>query len=263
MGREEIKEALSILSKYIDHMEEKDPQYLWVSKVARKHGIKALPVVVGNALVSYRLSGTGEQYWEEFGKYFLKYEPSVDSLIQFIKLSKYNKVMKEQKLKRIEKVRKTLIELADMRYSNLDLIRERLKRALKAKGTEKTLVFALKMAYYLFKSLGVNVEGDVELPIDSRIATLTCSSGLIDANVEEIMSKRRDEAIRLWSQVAHEVGIKTLHLDALLWLPAKGLRKALCKGLSYGREVLKKNLEEYGIEEAERIASLIVRRACC
>ena len=262
MGREEVKRALSILSKYVDEIEQKDPQYLWISKVAEKHGIKALPVVVGNALVSYRLSGTGEQYWEEFGRFFLSHEPTIENLIKFIRLSKYNKAMKEQKVKRIERV-KAVLERLDKRHSDLNLLREELKRALNAKGTEKTLVFALKMAYYLFKALGLPVKGDVELPIDSRIATVTCASELLDASVEEIMGKKRDEAIRIWRELANEVGLKSLHLDALLWLPARGLRKALCKGLDVGKEVVRKNLEEYGIREAEEVAELLVRRAYC
>ncbi len=262
MGREEVRKALSILSKYVDEIEEKDPQYVWISKVAGKHGIKALPVVVGNALVSYRLSGTGEQYWEEFGRFFLKHEPTIENLISFIKNSKYNKAMKEQKVKRIERAKRVL-ERLDERYTDLNLLKEELKRTLNAKGTEKTIVFALKMAYYLFKALGLPVKGDVELPIDSRIATITCTSELMDATVDEIMGRKRDEAIRIWKELANEVGLKSLHLDALLWLPARGLRRALCKGLEAGRNVVKKNLEEYGIREAEEVAELLVRKVCC
>ena len=263
MGREEVKRALSILSKYVDSLEAKDPQFLWISKVVKEHGLKALPVIVGNALVSYRLAGTGEQYWEEFGKFFLNHEPTIENLKKFVKESKYNKAMKEQKVKRIERASRVLEKLTSEKYSDLNLLREELKRALGAKGNEKTLVFALKMAYYAFKAMDIAVKGDTDLPIDSRIATITCSSELLDASVDEIMGKRRDEAIRVWKEIAGEVGLKALHLDALLWLPARGLRRALCKGLEEGRKTVENNLKQYGIAEAEKVAQLLVRRACC
>lgn len=262
---ENVIEALKILKKYVDSFEEMDPQYKALKKVAEAHGLKALGVVVGNALVSYKLRGTGEEYWNEFGDFFVSRKPTFDNLVRFLTSSKYNVALREQKLKRLKKAKALIekLEVEPLRYLNLNTLLSEVARTLGARGTEKTVTFAAKMAYYFFKALGYEVSGDVPVPIDSRIATVTCSSGLLDASVEEIMSKRRDEAVRAWARVAEEAGVKTLHLDALVWLPARGLRRALCRGLEEGKATIEHNLKSLGVEEAGKVAELLVRRKCC
>ena len=260
-----VVKALRILKKYINVFEESDPQFKAIKRVAEVHGPKALGVVVGNALVSYRLKGTGEEYWQEFGEFFSAREPTVENLIEFIKLSKYNVALKEQKVSRIKRARRFLERLSERpeEFRDLELLRLSAAKALNAKGTEKTLTFAAKMAYYLFKALGAETSGDVPVPVDSRVATVTCSSGLVEGDVEQIMGPKRDEAVRAWSEAAELAGVRTLHLDALIWLPSRGLRRALCRGVERGRSTLSENLKSLGVEEHELVASLLVRKRCC
>ncbi|ABU82549.1 N-glycosylase/DNA lyase [Ignicoccus hospitalis] len=262
---EDVVKALSILKKYVDQIESKDPQLKAIKKVVQRHGLASLGVVVGNALVSYRLKGTGEEYWTEFGEFFSSHEPTVENLIKFIKKSRYNVALKEQKVRRVERVKEFLerVSANPLRYKDLDALRQELARVLGAKGTEKTVVFASKMAYYAFKAAGVEAEGDVPVPVDSRVATVTCASGLVEGTVEEIMGAKRDEAVRTWARAAREAGMKTLNLDAVIWLPARGLRRALCRGVEAGRELFASNLKGLGVEEAEEVSALLIKKACC
>ncbi len=256
--------ALNILKKYVDEFERKDPQYQAIKKIVEKWGLESIPLIIANALVSYKLSGRGEDYWTEFAHFFENERPSLSSLIRFLNKSKYNRTLKEQKIRR---VRKVWPHIKDLREEASDLLRLRklLANSLGAKGNEKTIVFALKMTYYAFKALGKGVEGDAPLPVDLRIATLTCSSRLINTKPEEIMGRLRDEAIRRWEEVTRIVGLKMLNLDALLWLPMRGVRELLIKGdLEGARKRFAENLMRYGVneEEAKRISSLLLLTPC-
>ncbi len=258
-----VVKALEILKKYVDLIEEKDPQYEAIRKLVEVLGDRALPIVVGNALISYRLSSTGEQYWKELAEYFSKNPNS--TLEEFLMNSKFNKALKEQKLRRLKKVEPLLKELErnPLKYSDLDLLRSELAEIFKSRGTEKTIVFAAKMAYYFFKVKGVEVKGDVPLPIDLRIATLTCTSGVLYDEPERIMEVLREEAMERWSEIAKEAGIKTLHLDAVLWVPMKGVRDKLLKsGVEEAREKFRSNLEELGVKEAKEVSELLIVKPC-
>jgi len=57
--------------------------------------------------------------------------------------------------------------------------------------------------------------------------------------------------------------MKTLNLDAVIWLPARGLRRALCRGVEAGRELFASNLKGLGVEEAEEVSALLIKKACC
>ncbi len=262
---ENVIDALRILKRYVDDFEERDPQYKAIKRVVEKHGLKALGAIVGNALVSYRLKGTGEEYWTSFGEFFVNAEPSFENLIKFLKNNNINVAQKEQKVKRLMKVRKVLEEMSasPMSYTDLNRLTKTLARVLGKRGVEKTIVFAGKMAYYAFKAAGVGVEGDVPVPMDSRLATLTCAAGLVEGRVEEIMGPKRDLAVKAWSEAAKRVELRTLHLDALLWLPARGLRRALCSSIERGRELFERNLEELGVKEAKEVAELLIKKPCC
>ncbi|ALU12149.1 hypothetical protein EYM_00860 [Ignicoccus islandicus DSM 13165] len=259
----DVVKALTILKKYVDLIEETDPQYKAIKKLVDVLGDKALPIIVGNALISYRLSSTGEQYWNELADYFSKNPNS--TLEEFLKQSKFNRALREQKLKRLKKAEELLKELSEdpLKFSDLDLLRSRLAEVFKSRGTEKTIVFAAKMAYYFYKAKGIEVKGDVPLPIDLRIATLTCTSGVLYDEPERIMEVLREEAMNKWSEIAKEAGIKTLHLDAILWVPMRGVREKLMKqGVEEAREKFKSNLESLGVKEAEEVSKLLIVKPC-
>jgi len=260
-----VVEALRILRKYVDVFEEADPQFKSVKRIAKVHGPKVLGVVVGNALVSYRLKGTGEEYWTEFGEFFLEREPTYDNLVRFLESSRYNIALRNKKLQRLQRVKSLIQRLSadPQTYTDLNYLIKQISFTLGAKGTEKTIVFAAKMAYYMFKSLGIETRGDVPIPIDSRIATVTCASRMVDACPDDIMNKYKDEAVRVWREVAEKAGVRTLNLDALIWLPAKGLRRALCSSLEAGKKKFLENLKALGVAEAQGVTELLIRRKCC
>ncbi len=259
-----VVEAVSLLKKYVDLLESRDPQFKAVKRVAERWGIKALPAVIANALVSYRLSGTGERYWTEFADFFENSEPTLENFEAFLKGSKYNKALLERKIRRVRKVWRKISSLREGPL-NLNNLRDLLSLSLNAKGNEKTIVFALKMTYYFFKALGEEVEGDSPLPIDLRIAALTCASGLMRAPIDEIMGKLRGQAIRKWEDVAKRAEVKMLNLDAILWLPMRGVKELLVKGdLEGARDRFARNLISYGVDEedARRSARLLLLSPC-
>ena len=259
-----VVEAINVLKRYVDLLESKDPQFKAIERVSKRWGVKALPIVIANALVSYRLSGTGEKYWTEFADFFERAEPTLENFEAFLRSSKYNKTLIEQKIRRVRRAWPAISNLGP-EASNLDELRALLSRALRAKGSEKTIVFALKMTYYFFKSMGKEVKGDVPLPIDLRIATVTCASGLLKASPDEIMGKLRDEAIRKWREVAKMTNVKMVNLDAILWLPMNGVRELLLKGdLEGARARFARNLILYGVREADALTSarLLLLKPC-
>ncbi len=257
---ERVSEALSLLKPFIDKLESEDPQFIAIKRLAEALGPKALALAIGNALISYRLSGRGEEYWTELAEFFLK-NPDKD-LVDFLYNSKYNKVLRKQKEARIRKVEDLLkeVERDPKRFADLNLLREELKRRLRAKGNEKTLVFALKMAYYYFKAMGEEVKGDAPLPMDLRISALTFASGLVNAHPDEIMGRKRDMALKAWEEACKRAGVKMINADALVWLAAKGLRESLKRGVDEARKKFAQNLVEMGVPEdvAKRVSELLI-----
>ena len=225
----------------IDAIEFNDPQFKAISRIVNVYGRKAVALVVANALVSYRLTLTGEEYWTEFADWFTRTRPHVEkasdvlnAFSSFLSVSKGNRILRVQKLNRLQRAAKVLesVLIEPDHYLDLRLLVKELAMSLKAKPFEKTIVFAAKMAYYTFKVLGctVRLEEIVVIPVDRRIALLTVTSGLLDTHPKNIMSQYRDTAIGAWREIARLSNIPLLRLDAIVWLPARGLEKLLYRG---------------------------------
>ncbi|HIC98936.1 MAG TPA: N-glycosylase/DNA lyase [Pyrodictiaceae archaeon] len=151
-----------------------------------------------------------------------------------LSVSKVNRILRVQKLNRLKRIARVIEDILEQpdRYLDLKLLIRELAMSLKAKPFEKTIVFAAKMAYYTFKTLGYNarLEEVTVIPVDKRIALLTVTSGLLDTDPKNIVSRYRDTAIGAWREIARLSNIPLLRLDAIVWLPARGLEKLLYMG---------------------------------
>lgn len=97
-------------------------------------------------------------------------------------------------------------------------------RIMNARGDEKTIVFAVKMAYYVGRACGldVNVPMDIPIPVDYRVTVITICSGLMPvmgspSNVadlaRELMTRRR---LRFKGRGARSVGLVAYRRSILI-----------------------------------------------
>ncbi len=177
-----------------------DPQYSAVCDA-----ISQVPVsyVVANALVSYQLSGTGEQYWREFGDYFMRNSSSklYSDFERFLESSRYNRRLTRPKLKRLTRLDLSLIDL-DWTFNELwEFLGDVFGK------NKKTVVFAVKMFGYAKRCVTNSFEPfpmEIPIPVDSRISKIT--SVLTSENPCDF-----------WTHVARETGVPPLHIDSILW----------------------------------------------
>jgi len=173
-----------------------------------------IKLVMANALVSYQLSGKGEDWWWEFSRYFSENPPSniAEAYIQFLPSSKTNKRLVAGKLKRIERAEPfldslSIEELRNYYFSGMERLRDDLAEVMKAERSAKTMVFAVKMFGYAGRiAFGAFVPYPmtIEIPNDVRINAFT---------------KRftNEPPVSFWSRVAERTGIPPLHIDSILW----------------------------------------------
>ncbi len=236
-------------------VETSDPQYVAVGHLYRRHGLQAVALVVANALISYRLSLPGEKYWQEFADFFASTEtPTTAEMLvaeirRFLYSSRGNRLVREQKLARLRKAAPVLERLLESpeEYTDLRLLVRSLASVLRARGEEKTIVFAAKMARYLYMHASLETRGgeEIPVPIDRRMALLTSSSGMVAARVQVIMTRLRGDALKAWMTVARESRIPSISLDALVWLPAQGVEKHIRRGIEVARDEYARRLVSY------------------
>jgi len=178
-------------------------------------------LVTLNALISYQLSGTGEQYWREFADYFKRknINSAVSALIKFLKESRYNRRLhkaKEQRLRKLRKIEKIITNNEKEYYSNPKKLLELLSKVLGSPKTSKTLVFTVKMFNYAcrikYREI-VILPNDIDIPVDLRIRKITMK-----------LNKNADP-IKLWRAVSALTGIPPLHLDSLLWITMRLIKE--------------------------------------
>ena len=207
------------ITSVLDFEENYDEQYK-----ALKELYKELPsknkfcvLVTFNALISYQLTGTGEQYWKEFANYFKKrnVKGAVDELLEFLKKSRYNRRLhkaKEQRLKKLRKIEGIIVTNEGEYYSKPRKLLELLSNVLGSPMSSKTLVFAVKMFNYACRikyARRAILPNDIDIPVDSRIKKLSTNLG------ESV------NPIRFWREVSSITGIPPLHLDSLLWITVR------------------------------------------
>jgi DNA-(apurinic or apyrimidinic site) lyase len=235
----------------VDVVELADPQYHAVKLIAEKYGEEGLVWVVANALVSYRLTARGEEYWLEFARSLVDKKPTPDKILEFFReflpKSRGNRMLITQKLKRLEKALPVLSKISStpLEYRKLSKLVQEIAAQLNGRPYEKTIVFAAKMAYYFFKAMRVSVEDkDIPLPIDARIGLITSTSRIVYESPTRIIA-RPENAIKAWHLVSERSSIPTLHLDAIIWLPAAGIDRIVRRDLEAAREKFARNLYNY------------------
>ncbi|MFB6491397.1 MAG: N-glycosylase/DNA lyase [Thermoproteus sp. AZ2] len=203
-------------------LEERDPQYLAICKLC-KAGIgegEVARLAMLNALVSYRLTGRGEEHWGFFADYFARRRPSdiCRAFSEYIAASPYLALNRRARLSRAAKACRYIPNIEDLRRAWDDLA-----GILGSDKNAKTIVFAIKILNYVYMCCrGVKrpLPKEVPIPVDYRVARLTSCMGLINAGPEEAM-RRSEEVQRIWSRIAEESGVPPLHIDTLLWLAGR------------------------------------------
>jgi DNA-(apurinic or apyrimidinic site) lyase len=253
---EAVAQALSrVPIEAVKVIEFSDPQYKAVKRIALAYGAKSIVAIVANALVSYRLPVRGEIYWSNFADYLLSkgridsFEEFIESVREFVANRMQGGALIDQKLGRIWKALDALRELYmnPLGFTDLTRLLELLASHMKSRGVEKTIVFAVKMAYYFYTALGIEVSNtyDIPLPVDRRVAIITSSSRILHAPVRGIMGRYRDEAIEAWGKVSRLSDIPLINMDAIIWLPAQNILGLLRRGIDVAREEYAKRLVEY------------------
>ncbi len=221
-------------------IEEVDPQFHAVKLITSKMDFgPALTLIVLNSIISYRLSGRGEDYWNEFALYVSKAEEpkslveAVKLMLGFLSASKINLALRTSKTSRLLRASTArMLEPENVVKQIRDLrgFAEALALSLRSEWSSKTILFSLKMICYAYRARygkALIAPLSIPIPIDSRIAKLSWTAGVIDVEgaslrgwsdvVEAVMRKPRTVQ-KAWSAVAKRCGIPPLHLDSILWL---------------------------------------------
>jgi DNA-(apurinic or apyrimidinic site) lyase len=178
-----------------------------------------LKLVVANSIVSYQLSGKGENWWWEFSRYFSSHplEGSIVSAYsEFLPASRTNHRLVAGKMSRLKKLEPfldslSIDDLKDYYFGGMAKLREGLAVALGSKRSAKTIVFAVKMFGYAGRIVFgefVPYPMEIEIPEDVRIKAYT----------ERITN---EPPVSFWNEVSKETGVPPLHIDSILW-PALG-----------------------------------------
>ncbi|MEM3961034.1 MAG: N-glycosylase/DNA lyase [Sulfolobales archaeon] len=195
-----------------------------------------------NALISYNLSSTGEEYWWEFARYenFKHYtrdpEKLWDSMRRFLLTSRGNTMNREQKLRRLSRVREEefhieFYAIADEYMRDLRKLVERLSEIMRQSSDDKTIVFTAKMLYYVSKICGIRnpiMEG-IRIPVDRRVASVSYTSELLEVlapgNPIEIIFREKEKALEAWDIVSSISMIPQIRLDSVIWIMGRYVRE--------------------------------------
>ena len=210
-----LKELGIKSARYIE--ENIDLQYTSLSNLQKtlNNNELFLKLVIINAIVSYQLSATGENWWNEFSEHSWNTASNENDLFEdyilFLSNSKGNRRLNNIKIKRINKIKLFLNDLSiedlENYYSNMNLFRDNIAKQLNTKKESKTVVFTVKMFGYasriVFKKF-IPYPFEIEIPKDSRIEKYT--KRFTDNNV-----------IKFWNNISKETGVPPLHIDSIIW----------------------------------------------
>jgi len=212
-----LKEVLEIEERFDEQF--KALKYLYDNLISKNH---FCVLVLLNALISYQLSGTGEQYWWEFSKYFAQVKEisnPVDALVDFLRNSKFNMRLINQKVSRLRKLRYiiNIIYNESSYYANAPvLLQHKIAKTLNTSADAKTVVFAIKMFNYACRIMfnrDYILPFEISIPVDIRIRRISERLG-VSINI-----------VGFWNEIAKIVNIPPLHLDSLLWITLGLIRR--------------------------------------
>ncbi len=250
MSRYRVEAVASALERVgagvVVALEELDPQYWAARRVSEALGPGPAAVALALAAVTaYRLAMTGEEYWECFADHAARWASwhgpprtpteAAAMVSSFLRSCPGARVQREAKERRVARAaqgaQRALAELAEARGPrDLAVLAGRLRRALASAlgqpDTAKTIVFAVKMAYYALRppGLGDPVDIDVEMPVDVRVACASYASGMVEARGYREIVSTPAPAQEAWRAASKLSRIPLVHLDALAWLSGARIR---------------------------------------
>lgn len=218
--------------------EDIDPQYHAIRYAVNKCGALLLDYVFYiNALNAYKLMTRGEVFWQKYAEYVAQHCDmllDIDHVINLVKefTYRFNNYAYEFKIRRLQKIEKcvNLRKLMDSK-DYLGLAKET-ARCLGTSYSVKTIVFAVKILYYVHRAQGENtiLPFDLPIPVDRRVAGISYTSGMIDLSAlnnldpVEVVMRNAGTIRHLWSVIARTSGIPALHIDSVVWYFGKFLK---------------------------------------
>ncbi|MHA1616740.1 MAG: N-glycosylase/DNA lyase [Candidatus Njordarchaeales archaeon] len=187
-----------------------------------------LVLIVLNALSSYMLNCTGEEYWWEFSRYFCSSRNMIKKLEStgiinvfkdFLRRSKCNKRFLETKLRRVDRVIQlinSLIQDIDAYACSSEKLLEELVERLGGRRDAKTLVFTVKMFNYglrICTGQRYVLPFTISIPVDNRISKISNALGI------------KQRITEFWNNVSKIVKIPPLHIDSLLWVAYRYMKR--------------------------------------
>jgi len=214
-------------------VEKSDRQFLAYKKLYKNKNFSDedyLFLILQNALISYQLSGKGEDYHEEFAleaeKNFSGFEDNTMKFYNFfesfLKNCRNNRRFINIKLKRIKKTLGFYDKFSqniEFYYKNMSILAEDLSKIMNQSKESKTIVFAVKLFSYWARNVFWYIEKFPEnlmIPIDSRLE-----------NLFKLSTKKskytKQEIKEFYKELSLKLNIPLLHLDALLWVNYENL----------------------------------------
>ncbi|MEM0453925.1 MAG: N-glycosylase/DNA lyase [Sulfolobales archaeon] len=254
----------------IKSFEELDPQLTVARVIYDKCGLLTPHILFTNALISYQLRTTGEEYWLNFSELVINRCPRsqdevVDKILESLKyLHNFAVKAKERRLNKL----KTCTHLyKSILHSDLNIIREEVAECLDAGVNDKTIVFAIKMLYYGLKALGKDVmlPFNIPIPVDRRVIKVSYYSGLIvideseserGAKMDDILGKlfKKSQIVRdAWNTIGYKSSIPPLYIDTVLWLLGKYVSAAS------KAEAFKNLVNDFGLDKINKIGEQYVK----
>lgn len=160
-------------------------------------------LVVANSLVSYQLTGKGEDWWWEFARFFARIEVSsiTSSFSEFLSNCKTNRRLIPQKIARLRKIEAFLEAFDPIKaYEDMVRFRDELAYHLSTQKDAKTVVFAVKMLGYAMRLY----EGFRPYPMEINIP--------LDVRIRKISKDKF-----FWAELARKSAVPPLHIDSILW----------------------------------------------
>lgn len=221
--------------EYFLELETLDPQYKCLERLSTMFSERELALIsILGSIVAYKLSKRGEEYWNELVNFFLNIKSLkrvkgpysiVNTFIEFLQLSKSNKVLLKQKMHRIKKLvnkgfHKAFFYYFDEYSQDLFKFWNDLAVNLNVGRKTKTVVFTVKMLYYAIRASRrgriPQVPFEIPIPVDLRVFKVSYKLGLI-SNYQSTQKQVRFIQ-EIWQKIASISGIAPLHIDVLLWM---------------------------------------------
>ena len=251
--------GITILDKVVYFEQTFDTQYQSLAKIIKKfykkensykkeNNIEQQKLVdyiffltIQNSLICYQLSGTWNNYREEFANYTIEFlsqklqkkiekKHFFDNLednnlfqnlntkfwTEFLKSCKYNRRLKNIKLQRILKTQTLWTMLSGCFlyfYQNMEKLNDTIAKTMNQKNDSKTIVFATKMFGYVARNCYefCSYPNNIKIPIDSRVERFyTQQTWNQKYTKKDILDTIFEVSKNLW--------VPSLHLDCVIWV---------------------------------------------